>query len=319
MRVATPRRRTGFTLIELLVVIAIIAILIGLVSSAVMKFLTKGPVAQTRAEIGQLETAVASFTRDFSLSDRYPPSRFILCDRYSDYINIINGGGANGQLARDSLTYLQSMFPRLWKTAQAQKTVVDWNQNNKIDIALLEGDQCLVFFLGGCPTPPGQPFRCQGFGPQQTNPANFAAAGTRKGPYYEFDSGRLTLNIHKNATYYSYLDPYGQGAPYAYFSSYGKVNGYNPYLAGFKNSDCATLGVWPYAEFAGNANTPARYQYPNKFQIISAGLDGKFGAGTVMTQANPRVWTPSTAASGVDANGQDDQANFFGPILSASE
>jgi prepilin-type N-terminal cleavage/methylation domain-containing protein len=52
MRVHEPRtRRVGFTLPELLVVIAIIAVLVGLISAAVIRFMVVGPKTATRASI----------------------------------------------------------------------------------------------------------------------------------------------------------------------------------------------------------------------------------------------------------------------------
>jgi prepilin-type N-terminal cleavage/methylation domain-containing protein len=352
MKLAHPRRtgqpgRSGFTLIELLIVIAIIGILTGLITSAVMKLRAKGPIVVTKTEIGQLESSVSSFHNEFKLSKEYFPSRFIICERYQDYLTGIANGGFLSQVYQDSLNFLQRMFPRLWRTPATQASPAydqDWNNNGKLDAAiLLEGDQCLVFFLGGIPTPPNQTPGCLGFSTNGARPAQLGGS-SRKGPYFEFQSSRL-VRIHGNGAgnrYFSYLDPHGRGdgngnvvngMPYAYFSSYRTANGYNPYytlisksnpgntagpsgLADY-SSDCSLLGVWPYAQALPGASASfpnGNYMYPTKFQIISAGADQTFAPGTDLSSANPQVWTPANATV-FGQTGKDDQANFASELL----
>jgi prepilin-type N-terminal cleavage/methylation domain-containing protein len=307
MRLEHPRRagRRAFTLVELLVVCAIIAVLVSLTTAAVMKFLAKGPEVQNVNDIHQLEAAIAAFHRDFKLGTEYFPSRLKLCMRYTDY-NTSQPG-----LDRDSLGFLQRMFPRLWKDAASQATVVDWtghwsNGQGKIDPpVVLEGDQCLVFFLGGAGG-------VNGFSASASNPA--AVGGARKGPYFNFDSTRLAAYPGHAAVngfvYPSYYDVYGYkngtGKPYAYFSSYTSRNGYNRY----GSTDCPALGVSP---FIASLSPTVQYVYPDKFQIISAGSDGVFGPG-----GGP--WSPATAAQSpaIKINGktiQGNQANFYQNFL----
>jgi general secretion pathway protein G len=332
MKLAHSRRpaRGGFTLIELLVVVAIIAILVGLISAAVLRFMVKGPQTVTRQEIGQLESSVALFHKEFGLGKEYMPSRLILCERYTDYfVGGIPGNGPLSQMHQDSLAFLQRMFPKLWRTTTAQGVVVDWNNNGQADAAvLLEGDQCLVFFLGGIPTAPGQTPGCLGFSYKGSNPATLGGS-SRKGPYFEFKATKL-VQIHGNDTsanrYFSYQDGYQTSGPsnsvYAYFSSYRSNNGYNRFF-GTKDqngnpittSDCATLGVWPYAEFLGNNTTGPRYLNPNTFQIVSAGADGTFGPGTDFSSATPQIWSPNLSDANIPPAAIDDQANFYGPLL----
>ena len=325
MRVPQTRRekRSAFTLIELMMVILIIAILLSLLSGAVMKFIRQGNITKNRTEIGQLESSVAAFNQAFGLDSKqgYFPSRFILCENYSDYFNA--SGQPQSQLHRDSLAYLQRIFPKLWKY---NTNAIDWNNNGVADGPVyLEGSQCLVFFLGGIPTTAGGIPGCLGFSTSVSNPA--AVGGPRKGPFYEFASGRLTLKPYNNG-YFSYLDVY-ERVPFAYFSSNSSRNGYNRYLGTtdqngtpITNSDCAGLGVWPYAEYIdATGATPNRYLNANKFQIISAGEDMSFGPGTdlsvIASGGTPYVWNTSTAESIAQA-GRDDQANFSDSRLSVA-
>jgi len=263
----------------------------------------------TRNEIAQLESAVLAFNQAFGFDSRQErfPSRLVLCENYTDYFGPNNK--IKSQLHRDSLLYLERMFPKLWKY---NLKPIDWNGNGIAGDkpVVLEGDQCLVFFLGGIPAGGHVP-GCLGFSVSPKNPA--FPGGKRWGPFYEFTAERL-VQIHGNR-FYSYLDGY-QRKPYAYFSSYWKRNGYNRYFSLDRKSDCASLGVWPYAESL-EGDSP-RYVNPAKVQIISAGADGKFGPGTDLTARSPFTWTPETADQIPEA-GEDDQGNFHSRFLGEPE
>jgi general secretion pathway protein G len=316
--------RAGFTLVELVVVVLIIAILAALTATAVTALLGKGPAAKNRSEIGQLEMAVAAFHRDFGIDKQYFPSRFVLCENYSDYF--FNFGtpmqASKSQLHTDSLNFLQTMFPKLWKNNQNAINWKGYGVAGSVGERFLEGDQCLVFFLGGIPNPAapnGTGPGVLGFSRVASDPST--AGGDRKGPYYEFDESRLALLPHASSNfqtndYFSYLDPYKQKNPvlnnvygrndifnaYVYFSSYRVRNGYNRYFntkdetgALIQNSDCSTFAVWPYARTTGSNG---QYVYPAKFQIISAGADGVFAVGTNLNPAAgypTLTWSPTTA------------------------
>jgi prepilin-type N-terminal cleavage/methylation domain-containing protein len=323
MQLPRPKRtaRTGFTLIELLVVIAIIAVLVSLTAAGIFKIVAKGPALQNSTTLRQLESSVAEFHRSIGLDKEYFPSRLILCENYGDYFS--SPGVPVSQLHGDSIAFLQRMFPKLWKY---NTNPIDWNGNGTAgDPAVtLEGDQCLVFFLGGIPLPassggPG----VQGFSRVTTNPAFPASPGVdRKGPFFEFESARL--KDLKGNGFYSYIDVY-ESKPYLYFSSYKRRNNYNPY----GSSDCPTaegppggpyVPVWPYAESFNPSTGITQYLYPGKFQIISAGADKHFGVGTDLSipiPANRYYWTlgtrqaiPSFDPVKFPDAGIDDQANF---------
>src|SRR5262249_51433873 len=152
---------------------------------------------------------------------------------------------------------------------------IDWSGGDpEFSSVILEGDQCLVFFLGGIPRTVDGVADCQGFSTNPRNPA--APGGGRRAICYEFHSPPL-VKLHDNA-FLSYLDPY-QKQPYAYFSSYKYRNGYNRYFPVSGDSDCAKLEVWPYARKLGEQ---PEYVNPDTWQIISAGADTQFGPGTVL-------------------------------------
>jgi len=347
-----PGTRRGFTLIELLIVIAIIGIILSLVAAAVIQAMKSGRRTQNRADISQLDVGIESFKQKFGA---YPPSRIRLCESllYYDLATNPATGQPNNQLDTDSVQFLTAMFPKIDTNAWATQGI-DWNGNGTIDPPgaspwvpgmdcpggiTLEGDQCLVFFLGGIPVLPnpslGTTAQCLGF---STNPRNPASPTTdRIGPFLEFDSKRLVLLRFAGNPfnrYFSYGDNYCttdgfgtlvSGAPYAYFSSYKNPNGYNRYATfqlaqpvypapgvalAFGASDCSTLGVAGGAYFESASTIGTKYLKPNSFQIISAGADGFFGLG-----GGP--WNGATAPQMYPAGnpGFDDQSNFSSAML----
>jgi prepilin-type N-terminal cleavage/methylation domain-containing protein len=331
MRLVQPRQqgRNGFTLIELLVVIAIIAILVGLTAAAVIQYLNKIPVINTTNDIQQLATALENFKTKFGF---YPPSRIRLCSSQTMYAN----AGVAGSLDQLSLAYLNQMFPRMVLAG------ADWSGGVQpgFSSVILEGDECLVFFLGGIPTNNPTP-GCLGFSTDPHSPWTLAtvANNQRIGPFFTFDTSRL-VQIHaadptSPSAFYSYKDSYDKNQVFAYFQSGKTPNGYNSLYQAVKVSDCNLLSVWPYAEFmAASAadQRPPRYLNPTTYQILSAGRDGIFGRGTPIASwtnmaivgATPvTTWTGSNpgamAYPGPPANYnyKDDQSNFAPGILEA--
>jgi len=193
--------RRAFTLIELLVVIAIIAILVSLTTAGVMVFMKKGPQMVATNDITQLEISIQNFQQAYKVN--YIPSAIVLCERLGDY-------DSTKQIDKDSIAYLTMLWPQLLSpdTSGVIKWVVgiDWTGDgvvptgaaNTANRMILEGDQCLVFFLGGIPIP-GATLGVAGFSTDPRDPAKaqpvtigtttFPAQTTgRKGPYYEFPS-----------------------------------------------------------------------------------------------------------------------------------
>jgi len=365
----------AFTLVELLVVIAIIIVLASLLLAAVFKALDLANEAATRTDVTQISAAVQSFQTKYQVN--YIPSRIILCENPADYFNP-GTGQAWTPLHQDSLDYLQRVFPSIGRPTLAASpwaaTGIDWNGDNAIldppmainvynpatgsgsvvtcNGWLLEGEQCLVFFLGGIYANGAM----NGF---STNPSNPVAGTDRVPPFFDFKSDRLQVIPGTVPTGFfcfpSYMDGYRK-TPYAYFSSYKTANGYNRYI-NYSNpylpvvassapvtSDCQALSqygangipVFPYCQSGmglttsppGPAVGPPVYLNGQTFQIISAGKNLTFGNGTVV-QGYPgapagnqiwvsnQLWTPNNATLfyPVGSPGYDDIANFYDRLL----
>lgn len=327
MRLPHVPKRNGFTLIELLVVIAIIAILMALTLGVMSKVFTYLDETKVSSEVARLTESCNLFKAQYG---RYPASKIILAEQGVVYQSIINGlvapptGYTLAQyqaLAAYSVEYLSSIFPGINLAAGLH----DWNGNGiagENGSVIIEGDQCLVFFLGGMRYGTNTPI---GFNVDKTNPTA-QTNGARTGPFFEFETARLTTT----AAFPSYKDPYG--TPYAYFASkYPGMNNYPnryvPNVAGLLGpNDCETLtspvaGVVffvPYFQGTVPALAPASWPVATSFkfckgdtfQIISAGKDKQFGTGGQYNQTDPEqsLFIP---ASLVPAITQDMlQANY---------
>jgi prepilin-type N-terminal cleavage/methylation domain-containing protein len=326
-------QRGGFTLIELLVVIGIIAVLVSLTAAAVMKTLVLGPRAVTSSEISQLEGGVSGFQAQYQVP--YIPSRIILRKYYQDYFSAT--GVPLSQLDLDSVNYLTLVFkkggqkfvsPNPQTPGSWQLRGIAWNSNwangaplstfEGVEGEQLEGEQCLVFFLGGIQATSNGTNASMGFSTDDANPDLFQTP--TRNSFYDFKSSRLIVPPNKpNATFFAYEDGFTKNV-YAYFSSYGVDNGYAKYATLYGNSDCNSLGVWPYAQSPASGTLPTIYMKPRTCQIISAGKDGLFGPGTNLTLpvASQLYYTASTAAL-IRGAGADDQTNFTSGLLSSPQ
>lgn len=281
-----PRARAGFTLVELLVVIAIISVLIGLVVAGVLSLMNKGPEMVTNNDIRQLEIAVQNFKNRFGV---FPPSRIRLYGTRAEY-------DASKPLDVESLAYINQIWKRIGDAGGPFSGAgITWNGVSLPPAGgvILEGDQCLVFFLGGIP---GGARAGEGFATDPTNPAS--TSGDRIRPFFEFKTSRL--QDRSGFGFPSYVDGWGLNKPYLYFSSGKSPNGYNSGGA----IDHSTLGVSAYYETTA---PPTRYLNPNTYQIISAGQDGGFGPGGLWRAASAKTDAPEPAF--------DNQVNFHGNKL----
>lgn len=297
-------RHSAFTLLELMVVVLILATLVSLIGSVVVKGMDKNTEYQTRSEIAEMEVALRAFMADYGLTE--PPPSYLVLNEANPFLTTAYEN--NGQ----SAAFLEKLFGK-------SLGPTDWNGDNVINgVTVLQGNRCLVFYLGGIPNSAavlgGASPAPQGFAANNINPGlPVTKLPKRKGPYFNFVSSRLYHPTQQTYPpwdgFFTYLDPWMTksgplyltmgGSPYAFFSSTG-IN--NKYAITTDN------GAYPYMTGVG------QFTNPNTYQIISAGKDGTFASLDV--NLGGVLWNPSSGATGA---GADDQANFSSSLLGAGQ
>ncbi len=274
-----------------------------------------------------------------------------------------------GELAQRSRRALQKYFPRA-ALAPVELSIPP-NTNNTITLAedywpdyngnagittnapdpgfiYLEGHECLVFFLGGIPTPTANTsgtitYGASGFGKEPRFPfKNAGISGTnistsnRTPPSYEFKGERLVDTDGDGIP--GYLDANASGSTgtfYAYFVAYGSV-GYDPNDVNIGDEGDLSVGNTyrigmptipvstppntvfspspnPYTSSAPaplSMNQPAAYVNATGFQIISSGGDQLFGPGGQWTTSGDRLPVPPAAPPGIRDPESDNLTNF---------
>jgi general secretion pathway protein G len=282
-------RPPGFTLIEVLIVLLIITILIGVLLPAIGAALRAGKRAGVKAEISQLAAAQASFKAKYG---EYPPSRVFLSENghFMPTTNPNLSVAATmaplniapeiydvtmGELAQRSAAILRKIFPKVNLSttnpifAPGSTEWYDFNGNGTFDgWYVLQGHECLVFFLGGIPLQSTEGYSMTGFGTNPANPFTNSIVGNsmyganRTPPFYEFAPSRLVIDATNETApgipgYYdtigdTQLTPggtvtnrrinyqNGQINFYAYFSTTGLGGKYDPNDVNFlaTENDC---------------------------------------------------------------------------------
>ena len=143
----------------------------------------------------------------------------------------------------------------------------------------------LVFWLGGVV----ENGKFTGFATSRTDPTlPEASSSKRKGPYYEFDTTRVSGTASTGKLGYKNA----WDGPFVYFSK-------SDYLY-YTNSPLG--GVSPYRN--SSTTTANSYYNPKTFQIISSGQDQSFGSGA--------HYQPPFA---IGSPGYDDLSNFSSTVL----
>src|SRR5262249_55887616 len=137
---------------------------------------------QTRSEISQMSTSIQAFYVKYQVN--YIPSRMVLKNTIANYNIATTNGVPNVPDDFYSYAYLKKVWPQIPNSA-----VVNWfpdDQNANANRAYyLEGDRCLVFFLGGIQAGG----TCRGFSVIRSNPT--ALGGQMASPLFDSPAGRL--------------------------------------------------------------------------------------------------------------------------------
>jgi hypothetical protein len=130
-----------------------------------------------------------------------------------------------------------------------------------LDLTTLDASEALVFWLAMI----------------KNDPRNPLTGTSDPVPVFPFDEDRL-IDLDGDG-WLSYVPPDGKDTPYVYFDSRTYAT------AAF--SDGGTVVCIPYATSTDETALPADWKFANAttFQLISAGLDGEYGAVTT----NPTV------------------------------
>jgi general secretion pathway protein G len=273
--------RAGFTLLELLAVVAVIAILLALLLPAIMGAGNKARIVQTKVEIGGLAKSIADFKVKYGLE---PPSFIRLYETGSDWTSV-DPNPTQQAIKVSSRTTISRLWPQ-FDFSLNRDINDDSNTTGTFD---LHGSECLVFFLGGVvkwndtyplnmpngTRDPEDQYIPMGF---SRNPANpFDNSGTNRDRFYEFSIYDRLVRSSSNANFFGYSDPIpGTPVPYLYINS-NEGQGYN--VSDFGGTLDHPPGLAANSVYLNGATTSSPAWNPNGFQIISAGLDRKYGGG----------------------------------------
>lgn len=337
MRRAQASRRGGFTLIEMLVVIGIIILLVGLLVPAVQKARDSATRARTKNEISGLATGIENFKATYLVT--YVPSGFVLAPNYAPPFP----NPTNAQQVAANRAYQESrdFYSKVWPKAisNGNTNVPQPPGSDQGGAANLDGNQLLVFLLGGIPPQGTKGFTGawagdrSGFLNSPTNPfavglqtpgvaGPLQSATQAKPQFFDFDPKRVDQFGH-------FLDPYG--TPYYFFGSkYGNDYDLWGVFAAVINPTNLQGGFTPqggYGYMNPHVGLDGKFVEPSGYQIISAGKDQVPSQGGILSGVPSPKWDPNSlwpgggaykvnrsdfpnANSNLTGGGADDIANF---------
>lgn len=301
--------RQAFSLIELMVVMLIVALLVGMLLAAVRGAMNTARVAAVTVEFKNLEKAITDFKAKYGAD---PPSGIVLFESYAGW----SGSTPSTAAVNRSRALIRQIWPDfdfLNKDSMGNSRDRDINNDGDFgDVIVLNGAECLAFFLGGVPTKSGGEWSLKGFSQNGDNPLQLA--GARSGPFYEFDPGRLTDLDGDNVP--EYLDSLpGQRNPIIFASSYGG-RGYRDVDVRLVSSPGPDDFAYYYRRYSGtypasSTNFDAARPFNEKsYQLISPGFDGAYGTGGLLS-GDMEMVDPQTSR----AVERDNITNFKGGTL----
>lgn len=287
MRPQSPSRRQGFTLVELMMVALVISILMSMLVAGVYVARRQVRNAQVIHEIGMIDMAMESYVAKRAAG--YPP-----CTAGNDTSSGVKGGNVAAHLRGAYSNYYWRWFEIEQYVGQAFNGF-SGNVNNTptraLSLATLDPAELMVFWLAGPPNAKsGTGFA--GFSMDRENPLASDIAGVdgyvaqRMPPYFEFDPRRL--RDYDGDGWPEFIPPLGgDQPPYVYFDNQA-VNGggvhYPNVDRNLADAGPNRISQWGFAVPYRLASSRAEAQtYPDRpanghrFQIISAGGDGRYG------------------------------------------
>lgn len=272
--------RPAFTLVELLVVIVIIGILVGLLLPAVNMARRAALTARIGIEIKNLEAGFEAYKLKYG---DYPPD-------FSD------------------AALLRRHILHAWPN-------IDSAELTRFDAVLAPSPsarvspaQALAFWLGGFSSNPKRPFTGSG-GPFLVD-AGGAITGAnpdRAAGTFVFDKARLTLETVAPPLFCTYQPP-KKNSPYVYFDA--RTYADSLYSVGGKGSAKPYFAKPPLPPAPGPP-TIVEWVNPDRFQIISAGLDDHYGSTPVLTDPYSYPVYPKGVNYMSPGDGDDDNITNF--------